>query len=160
MTSKLRIKVGEVEIDVEGSEDFLKAEVPILLKAAMDLAKAAPAATNAPNRPSGTTPPGDPNLSGTTTTIAAKLSVNTGPKLLIAAAAHLTLVARKETFTREDLLEQMRGASRYYKNSYGSNLSQSLATAISQGNLIENTRNVYALSAKARAELEAKLANG
>src|SRR5215469_11629954 len=100
-TSKLRIKIGEVEIDIEATEEFLKAEVPILLKAAMDLAKVAPA--RPPDRKKSSSDESSPL--GTTKTIAAKLGGNTGPKLLLAAVAHLTLVAKKETFTRDEVLE-------------------------------------------------------
>lgn len=39
MSSKLRIKIGDVEIDYEGTEEFLKQELPQLLKTAMELHK-------------------------------------------------------------------------------------------------------------------------
>ncbi len=41
LSSKLRIRIGEVEIDYEGTEEVLKQELPELLKTAMELHKAA-----------------------------------------------------------------------------------------------------------------------
>lgn len=157
-TSKLRIKIGEVEIDIEATEGFLKAEVPVLLKAAMDLAQIAP--TKRKLDTDTRAPSGDgPNLSGTTTTIAARLDAKTGPKLLLAAAAHLTFVAKKDTFTREEALEQMRSAVSYFNKNYVGNLSKIIGGAIKDGNISENSKNVFALTAKARADLEPKIAN-
>jgi hypothetical protein len=39
MTSKIKIKMGAIEIDYEGSEEFLKEELPSLLKTVSDLYK-------------------------------------------------------------------------------------------------------------------------
>jgi hypothetical protein len=37
MSSKLRIRIGEIEIDFEGTEEFIKQELPELLKTATTL---------------------------------------------------------------------------------------------------------------------------
>lgn len=157
MSSKLRIRIGEVEIDYEGTEEFLKQELPQLLKTAMELHKAAGA---------GTKSSGDGGNKGkndlpalTTTSIAAKTNVASGPDLLLAAAAHLTLIVKKETFSRQELLTEMQGASGYYKKSYSSNLTKYLNSVISEQKLTENAKNAYALNAKTKSELESKLAN-
>jgi len=163
MTSKLRIKIGEVEIDYEGTEEFLKQELPLLLKTAMELYKAAGTAANGPsgskvassrtNKGGGAFPP----LS--TASIAAKLGVGSGPDLILAAAAQLTFVAKKETFSRQELLKEMQNASGYYKKTYSNNLTKYLNGTISDQKITETAKNVYALSAKTKVELEAKLAN-
>jgi hypothetical protein len=46
VASKLRIRIGEVEIEYEGSDEFLKEELPELLKTAMELRKTAAATGN------------------------------------------------------------------------------------------------------------------
>jgi hypothetical protein len=51
----------------------------------------------------------------TTGTIAAKLKARSGSTLLMAAAAHLTFVADKSTFSRQDLLSEMQSATSYYE---------------------------------------------
>lgn len=164
MSSKLRIRIGEVEIDYEGTEEFLKQELPQLLKTAMELHKA-----------SGATPASDGNkkkdgaaagggggaaLSLTTASIAAKLGSKSGSDLLTAAAAHLALVKKTEPFSRQQLLDEMQSATSYYKSSYSPNLSKYIKTAIQkEGPLSETAKNMYALKAAARADLEKKLAD-
>jgi hypothetical protein len=159
LSSKLRIRIGDVEIDYEGTEEFLKQELPELLKTAMELHRAA-----GPPGPSGdsvgnTAKDKQQPLSLTTGTIAAKLKVSSGGDLLLAAAAHLTLVSKKETFSRKELLAEMQRASSYYKKSYSGNLTNYLKSAVDGDELLETATDEYALTAKTRAELEAKLVN-
>ena len=54
-------------------------------------------------------------LQMTTNTIAAKLDVKTGTDLALAACAHLALVKGADTFTRANILGEMKLASNYYK---------------------------------------------
>jgi hypothetical protein len=161
-SSKLRIRIGEVEIDYEGSEEFLKQELPQLLTTAMELHKASgtapqksvehPKALSQSN--------GAPSLQLTTGSIAATISAKTGSDLLRAAAARLVLIAGKETFSRQELLSEMQSATAYYKASYSGNLSKTLKTALQKGGpLSETAKNTYALTAAARSELELALAN-
>ena len=127
MSSKLRIRIGEVEIDYEGTEEFLKQELPQLLKTAMELHKAAGTATKTGGAGSSGGGKGGsifPPL--TTASIAAKTNATSGPDLMLAAAAHLTLVAKKDTFSRQELLNEMQNASGYYKKSYSNNLTKYL----------------------------------
>jgi hypothetical protein len=164
VSSKLRIRIGEVEIDYEGTEEFLKQELPQLLKTAMELHKASGATPSsggntkkeelAAGRASGAV------LSLTTASIAAKLGSKSGSDLLTAAAAHLALVKKKEPFTRQQLLDEMQSATSYYKTSYSANLSKYMKTAIQKdGPLSETATNAYALKAATRADLEKKLAD-
>jgi hypothetical protein len=159
LSSKLRIRIGDVEIDYEGSEEFLKQELPQLLKTAMELHKAA--GTPSPDGDSvvGTTKDTQKTLSLTTGTIAARLKASSGGALLLAAAVHLTLVSKKETFSRKELLAEMQKASSYYRKSYSGNLTNYLKAAVDDGELSEIATDSYALTAKTRANLEAKLAN-
>lgn len=160
MSSKLRIRIGEVEIDYEGTEEFLKQELPELLKTAMELHKAYGVGDKNGSGGSAGGGKGRGNIPIlTTASIAAKRNATTGPDLIIAAAAHLTLVVRKDTFTRQELLSEMQSASGYYKASYSKNLSKYLNSVLADQALTETAKNVYALSAKLRAELEMSLAD-
>jgi hypothetical protein len=158
-TSKLRIKIGEVEMDYEGSEAFLKEELPELLKTAMELHKAA--ASDIPARPkSDTSGAGIRGVTSlTTASIAAKLKAKSGPDLVLAAAGRLVLIESKTTFSRQDLLTEMQSATGYYKKSYSNNLSKYLTAALSDGTLTENATNVFSLQAEAQENLEKQLAN-
>lgn len=162
MTSKLRIRIGEVEIDYEGTEEFLKIELPQLLKTAMELHKADEAGSSHQTdrkQKGGATPSGQ-TLLLTTNSIAAKLGAKSGSDLLLAAAAHLALVKKSEPFTRPQLLTEMKSATSYYNKNYATNLSSYLKTAIQKdGPLSETSKHSYALSAAARAQVETSLAN-
>jgi hypothetical protein len=68
------------------------------------------------------------------------------------------LVAGKDEFPRQDLLDEMRGASGYYRESYGKNFTNYLQRRLKAGELIESRKGFYALEAKRRHELEVQLA--
>lgn len=162
MSSKLRIRIGEVEIDYEGTEEFLKQELPQLLKTAMELHKAAESnSSTQPDKKSKSVDRGGSSaISLTTNSVAAQLGAKSGSDLLLAAAAHLALVKKSEPFTRAQLLTEMKSATSYFNKNYATNLSGYLKTAIQKdGPLSETAKHSYALTAATRAELEKKLAN-
>jgi hypothetical protein len=160
VSSKLRIRIGEVEIDYEGTEEFLKQELPQLLKTAMELHRASGGSSSgASDESEGGAAAARKVAYHTTRSIAAKLGVKSGSELLIAAAAHLALVKGTETFTRQELLSEMQSATSYYKSSYSPNLTKYIKTALKKGLLAENGKNLYALTATARTDLEKKLAD-
>jgi hypothetical protein len=159
MTSKIRIKMGAIEVEYEGSEEFLKKELQELLSAVSrlyaqsgaspdgELAVAHPGAGN-----------GSGKVAGTTATIAGKLACKSAPELMIAAAAHLTLVANKAEFSRKELLDQMKSASGYYKASMTNNLGNYVNNRVKAGELVEVRKGHYALSSKKLADLRTSLA--
>ncbi len=153
--SKIRLKVGAIEVEYEGSEAFIKDELPKLLDAVAQLYKESGGSMSAPQ-----TPPfggAGPALSGTTGTIAAKLQSGSGPDLVVAAAARLTFGLAKPSFSRLELLTEMKAATAYYKTSFSANLSKYLASLIKDGKLVESATGVYALGASTATELRAKL---
>lgn len=160
MNNKLRIRIGEVEIEYEGTEEFLKQELPSLLQKVMELRKAAgKTGVDSGDGGNGTGQKGQQLTAGTTGTIAARLQVKSGPELLIAAAARLTLVQQANTFSRQDLLTEMQSASHYYKKSYSNNLTKYFSRAVKAGDLRETATDTFALGATARARLEKELAD-
>ena len=160
VSNKLRIRIGEVEIDYEGTEEFLKQELPALLKTAMELHKAAGALGGGKSGTAADAGNGKGGVASLTTgTIAARLKAKSGPTLLMAAAAHLTFVANKSPFSRQDLLLQMKSATSYYKKSYSNNLTKYLSGAVTEGKLQESAKNAFALSADTKTELESQLAD-
>lgn len=160
MSSKLRIKIGEVEIDYEGSEDFLKEELPQLLATAMELHKASETTqsqNHVDEQSSDTMRGGESGIGLTTGGMAAKLRANSAVALLRCAAGHLTLVKNKIRFSRQDLLSEMKSAAGYYKKTYSNNLTKSINTCLKDGTISEVGTNTYTLSAKAKSELEKNL---
>ncbi len=162
MSSKLRIKIGEVEIDYEGTEDFLKQELPQLLKTAMELHRASEGVGVGTAKKQNVleSKESKTKLALTTNSIAAQLGSKSGSDLLLAAAAHLALVKNVEPFSRTQLLEAMKSATSYFNKNYATNLSSYIKTAIQKdGPLSETAKHSYALTASARKSLEQKLAN-
>ena len=159
MNSKIKIKMGQIEIEYEGSEEFLKEELPALLAAVSDLYNnSAPAMIEQQSNTAVTDPISASNVIGTTGTIAAKVGGSTGPDLAMAAAARLTFVLSKDTFTRKELLTEMQTATAYYKPSYSGNFSKILAQHVKDGKLMESAKNTFALSADSRKSIGAQLA--
>jgi hypothetical protein len=163
VSSKLRIRIGEVEIDYEGTEEFLKQDLPQLLKTAMELHKASGGSISGGTGKTGATDgsASAPKVASLTTGgIAAKLGAKSGSDLLKAAAAYLALVKNAQTFSRQQLLSEMQSATSYYKKSYSTNLTKYIKTALQKdGFLSETAKNSYALTAGARADLERRLAD-
>lgn len=154
-SSKIRIKTGSIEIEFEGTEEFLKTEIPVLLKIVSEL----------PQSSGGTTHPskissegsGAPPAVLSVNSVAAKLNVDTGPDLILAACLSLSHFKGQLTYSRKDITKEMRGASTYFKTTYSSNLTGSIDRLIADGKLLQNGEDVYSLSAKTLEELKGRL---
>lgn len=160
MTSKIRIKLGEIEIEYEGDESFLTKELPQLLAVVSELhVKSGATDSSGSGSKSGSNGAGDADVPELTTgSIAAKLSAKSGTDLILAASAHLTFVAKKQKFSRQDITKEMKSASAYFKKSYVNNLTTGLNTLVKSGKLLEPSSGAFALSAATRASLKARLA--
>jgi len=151
-TSKIKIKFGAIEVEYEGSETFLKEELPRLLAAVSDLyskSKGALGSTEAEPVPVASASQASTTqkkIESTTGSLAAKLKVKSGPDLVLAAAARLSFVLGLTTFSRQKLIDEMKTASAYYKSSYLSNLTQSLNNLVKEGKLNEPRQGNYALT--------------
>jgi len=164
MTSKIRIKIGQIEVEYEGSEEFTKQELLGLIQTMSDLCKTAiptPLPTAISPTPTLATAASPQPLVGQISVgnIAAKIKCKKGPDLVLAAAASLALVKNKDCFTRQEILEEMKAATGYYKTTYMSNLTVYLNGLIKSAKLLERPSGEYALHANARSELESQLAS-
>lgn len=157
MESKIRIRIGSVEIDYEGSEAFLKNDLLEMLHQVLELKRD----SADPFEEDGFAKPpqkdGVHKLQLSTNSISAKLNVKSGTDLAVAAAAHLTFVKSQKVFSRQDILKEMKSASSYFKETYRKNLSNTLRTLI-KTKLNEPSTSKYALTAAAEKELRLKLA--
>jgi hypothetical protein len=139
--SKIRIKLGNIEIDFEGTEEYIRGDLPSLLElictysvtsensleADIDVEEA----EELPANPD----PTKQRIEMTTNTIAAKLNVKTGSDLVLAACAHLCLVKGADTFERKNILAEMQTASNYYQQNHSKNLSKSLSSLVKDNKL-------------------------
>jgi len=158
MESKIRIKLGPIEVEYEGSEAFMKKELPSLIKTITELSLSADIDKDENKQGESGKTEDNKKLQLSTNSIAAKLSCSRGPDLVLAAAAHLTLAKKHDVFTRQQMLDEMKTASGYYKSSYGSNLSGYLKTLLRADALTESSTGNYSLGAKKREDLRGRLA--
>ena len=145
--------MGPIEIECEGTEEFLKTELHELLKTVSTLQKVSGLDLNKSTSTTGSGTSEMLEIEGTTDTIAARLSVKSGPDLILAACAKMALVDKKMTFSRDEILAEMKGAPTYYKKTYNNNLSKYLGRLISTQKLNENQTGKYAFPSGVKAEL-------
>ena len=157
-TTKIRLKINEFEIECEGQESFLKNDLSNVLASLSNYFKE----NNVKLSVRSSLPPEKDvdstekvqNFDFSTATIASHIKAKSGPDLAIAASAFLTLVQNKETFTREEIHNEMKKAKNRYTKNMGSNLSKSLENLMKHKRLNETATNVYALTVTERSRLE------
>lgn len=156
---KIRIKMGETEVDYEGSESFLRNELPEFLSALSKLHH--DSGGTAADRPKKAGSGASKEVKGTTGTIAGKLGckVGNGKDLITAAAARLRFVANQESFTRSELLKEAKTATAYYKRGVANDLSNTLDGLVKSGDFTEIAKGTYSLSAPKVEELEKLIAS-
>jgi len=159
MEGKIHIRLENLEVDYEGSEEFIRQELPKILDR---IVKFREVANSSPAMGSGAQVPKDGKTSlpksVTTKTIAAKLQCKTGTELIIAAAAKISIADRTDRFSRNDLTRELKSAAGYFKTSYASNLTNYLSTLVKEQKLHEISTDTYSLPEIVKAELEKKLA--
>ena len=159
-TGRIKIRVGPIEVEYEGTEEFMREELPELLAGVANLHKAAELPALSVDAPAGVSaePAKRPaSLDMTTNTIAARLGASSGQDLLVAAAAHLTLVKGGDTFTRAELSAEMKGATGYFKESYAKNLTSYIQGAIKADKIMGRSNGSYALSGSLSESLRSRL---
>ena len=157
-TTKIRLKIDGFEIECEGQESFLKNDLSKVLATLSNYFK-----ENNVKLSVGPSLPPEKDVDSTekvqkfdfsTATIASHTKAKSGPELAIAASAFLTLVQNKETFTREEIHNEMKKAKHHYKKSMRSNQYKSLESLVKQKRLNETATNAYALTVDERSRLE------
>ncbi len=157
-TSKIRIKIGAIEVEYEGDHGYLVDDLPKLLAKIVELRDNSVLGDPTPGEDAPTNTTVKPPATGTVAAIAAKLGVKSGSDLIIAAATKLTLVDGQDRFSRKSLLESMQTASSYYKQSMSSNLTKFLNGLLKDNRLTEPSSGYFALTPSARTQLEGQLA--
>lgn len=164
VAGKVKIKAGPVEFEYEGETEFGIEDIKELFSHIETLFKV-PSLREVPDTHSSSDDEDSPLPSRKASTlqplhistIAAKLSVKSGPDLIIAGAAALQIYGGKDRFTRQELHDVMKQATKHYNTNMSSNLAKNLNNLV--GNkLNEVAAGVYSLTAGEHTSLEAKLA--
>lgn len=149
---KLKIKLGSLDFEYEGAQDFFKAEFSEVFG---EVLKKIDNKVKKTDEEFSDDSQGSIDLS--VSTIASKLNVGTGPELIIAACASLQIVEKRESYSRGDILKKAQSAKSFYKSTYGKNLSQYLKSSVTNKKLLENGSNQYSLAQTTLQELKSTL---
>jgi hypothetical protein len=161
---RFRIRLGAAELDYEGSTDFLKVEIMPIVERILGMLETRaefldpPPAPHVDQSTRGVTSAAMPDLSHSTNTIARLLNAKSASDLVIATAAQLTLVQKKERLSRQEMLDEMKKGTSFFKSSYVNNLSNSLKILVNADRLRLLAPDTYGLSHKERTALERILA--
>lgn len=161
-TAKIRLKIGQLEVEYEGQASFLQDGLFNLMEKMVGFYaehKASIPAAPPPAQTNGAGSTGSTSeLGRSTNTIASHLNATTGTEVTVAAIAHLALVKKKGSFTRKEILDEMKGATTYYKANMSGNLTKILDGLVKGKRINQVGKGVYALSAVEKKALETKLA--
>jgi hypothetical protein len=157
MNMKVGLKIGSIELDFEGPSETFETKFESVFNDLLEFGKANFGV--APMDKSSVAPKGSAVAPAMTVkAIAAKLGGESGGELLYAAVAGLAVIKQKETFSRQEILDEMRLAIGYYKPTYSGNLTAYLEAASKKGLIIETAKDVYAVKDATRTEMEQRLA--
>jgi hypothetical protein len=159
MSCSLKIKYADAEIEFTGeeavAEKHLLPLVQALSKAFENSDHGTVRKTVKPDNGGGSSDPASTVL--TTSTAATKLVSKTGTGL-VTAAAYVLHTRGKDTVSRNELTQEMKGAKSYFKESYLKNLSNSIGTLVKNGTLLDQGNDTYALSVSSKGDLDKKFA--
>jgi hypothetical protein len=148
--AKLRLKIGQLELEYEGSETFIENGLMHIIErlTTLDVPNMPPPPHEAGEQ--ATLPPpaaqlAPPKSSLSTTDFAAQMGAKSGTDLVMAAASYLHHTKGVEEFRRPDILQEMKSAKAFFRASYGSNLTKSLDTLVKSGRLQNPRSDTYTL---------------
>jgi hypothetical protein len=158
-TSKVRVKLGQLEVECEGTEEFLKDELPKLLDAFLKLQPKVPPAVDRPTAglPDSAGTAGGTGLDFSMPEFANRLEAETAAQLMTAAGAFLMLVKKQVPFKRKELLETMKLASSQFKPAMTSNFDTTKKKLLKEGVFNEPNKGEFTVKAPTLATLKAKL---
>jgi hypothetical protein len=150
--NRIKISLGNIQVEYEGDQAFIENELLGFVERIIDMGGAVPvlAAPVGVQVIGSASSPAD----ASTNTIASLMGVKTGSDLALAAIARINLVKRQGTAARQDILDEMKAATTYYRESYASNLTAYLDTLVKGKRVNLVARATYALAAGERGRLE------
>lgn len=161
-TIKFTVKQGQTEISYEGTPENLKEHFWEILDHLLTLPlwNAQEAGEEpAPSESMESAPTGERTIPlMTVNNVCAKLGVQNGPELVLASCVYLTYMRDMALLPRREILQTMKDATKFFKDTYASNLSSYLSSLIKQGSLMERSDGVFVLAPAVAEDLESRLA--
>jgi hypothetical protein len=161
--ARLEVTAGSFSFVGEGDQEWLTSQFDKLLDRVEQLSNLQNgsgeiAVNGAEGDSHGGSGDGTRSLQGTTNDFASRLQAKNAKNLALAAAAHLSLVKEKPSFARNELLDEMKSATPFYKKTMANNLSKTLESLQREGAFTEVSSNKYALAHQKLQDLKARLA--
>ena len=159
--TRLRIKVGDCEIELEGDPSFTGENAISLLSEAVEkiseFRRSGPRGFDSRDQESKipTSHPSSLSIS----TIAAHLKPDGTQDLAMCAFAKVQIIDGEARASKDQIWSEMTSASGYFKSSMSKNFARDLSRMVRNKKINEVGSHVYALTASSRAELEDKLAD-
>lgn len=155
--TKIRINADGIEVELEGAD----VSVPELMTQIVEMRRAMGPATAIRSAggqlESDTTGPSGSSSAPpavSTNTIASIINASTGSDLVMAAMAHITLVQKKDVVTRREILDEMKAAKTFYKDTFSGNLTSYLDNLAKQKRLNLVAKETYALPNAERLQFD------
>ena len=155
--AKIRVRVGELELEFIGSEELLQEKLEPFLDAFIGFreklgntsSELSQVSDTEVARQTGELPWAELSPS----TIAVRLSAKTGPQLAEAAAAYRTICCGELTFTRKQIIDTMREMPTLHNKNMNSNLSKNLMGLVKNATLNETQNGLYTLTEEAKERI-------
>src|SRR5258706_7335037 len=145
--TKLVLKYGDIEIEYDGPEDFLKQELPKFIENVVRLGAGGSEPATGLKKTQRAAAPGNSQATAASTasvsTIAQKLGVDSGRELIMAAAYSYSN-SGSVTFTKKQLRDKIREAKTFFKSSYTNNFDNYVARLVKAGRLNHTSGENYA----------------
>lgn len=164
-TAKVRIRVGVIELEYEGSPEFLGEGLAGLIQQVAELSRSSPLVELPQQSAVAEQSSAEQSIVGplpltlSTSSIAARMDAKTGPDLILCAMAHLELVKGLTSYERKTILDEMRSASGYFTTNMSGNCSSYVANLVKAKKVNEISTGKFCLSASERKKIEAAIAN-
>lgn len=155
MTAKLRIKAKGIEIEWEGEVDYLKNDLPDLIAAIVSALGIDPSEDE--EEEAAAAAPIDVDQKFTTAALAAKLQPKYAADLFKVALAKLQMSDKIEPADRGVILNEMKNAPKYYKQSMSKNLSKTIETLLAAKEINEPSTGKFALTPQTQEAIQAKM---
>lgn len=154
--AKLTLKYGEISIDYDGPEEFLKEQLAGIVDAVSKLKDLAPSTKPADGKRDQSTPLGQTKVS--VSTIAHKLGVKSGPDL-IAVAAYSLALSGTPAFKKKALRDRAREVKTLWKKSYANNFDNYVNRLVSGGRLNHVGGDEYAIPQTEQTSISSRLSS-
>lgn len=157
---KIRLKIGQVEVEYEGDFSLLKDSSNLIEVVSEFYEKHIATLPNhiSLDHSKDIDPlKVDREFDFSINTIAGHLNAKDGKDLVMATATYLTFIEKKDVFARKEILDKMKEAPSYYKDSMSKNLTNSLKSLMEKNCLNQNKKGFYCLSQKEKEDMKTKL---